>query len=85
MNLCVFAVRDRATDSFGTPFFVASKGQALRSFSDEVNRKVDDNMLNKHSEDYDLYELGTFNSETGLFDAGVPKMISIGKDVLIKE
>lgn len=85
MKLVVVSVRDRAVDNFGTPFFVVSKGQAIRSFSDEINRKADDNMLNRHPEDYDLYELGEFDNDSGAFEVSTPKMIAIGKDCFIKE
>jgi len=81
-NVC--SVRDRAVDSYGNPFFVQAVGQAVRSFSDEINRRADDNQLNKHPEDFDLYTLGTFNSDTGLFDTGVPRQIAVGKDVFLK-
>lgn len=81
----VVAVRDRASDTFGNPFYVVSRGQAIRSFSDEVNRSASDNMLFQHPEDFDLYVLGSFDDDTGMFDTGVPEMIAIGKDLRIDE
>jgi len=85
MKRIVMAVRDRATDSFGSPFYVVARGQAIRSFSDEVNRAAPDNGLYAHPEDYDLYELGEFDDDTGLFATGSPKQIAIGKDLRVKE
>lgn len=82
MNYHVCVIRDRATDSFGTPIFVMHIGQAIRSFSDEINSKSKDSQLAQHPEDFDLYTLGTFNADTGLFDVGSPRQIAIGKDVL---
>lgn len=81
MKLFIACVRDRATDQFGNPMFLVNAGQAIRSFSDEVNRKADDNQLFRHSDDFDLYELGVYDTDSGLFETGVPKMISIGKSV----
>lgn len=75
----VVAVRDRAVDAFGQPFFVAALGEALRSFGDEVNRS--DSVLNAHPEDYDLYELGSFDDVNGkLLPLDQPRMVAVGKD-----
>lgn len=74
-----FSVRDRATISFLDPFFVNHKGMAERMFADAVNDPA--TPLNKHPEDYDLYELGTFDDGTGLFEKCVPQQISAGKSV----
>lgn len=82
MRLFICSIRDRAVDSFGTPFFVQAVGQAIRSFSDEVNRVASDNQFNKHPEDFDLYELGHFDTDTGHFDCHAPRMIGIGKDLI---
>ena len=81
MILFVYCVRDRATDQFGNPMFLVNDGQAIRSFSDEVNRDDKENMLNRHSDDFDLYKLGTYDGGTGIFSTHVPEMISIGKQV----
>lgn len=85
MKYLVFAIRDRATDQFGNPMVLVNQGQAIRSFSDEVNRDAADNMLCKHSDDFDLYMLGSYNSDSGLFETGVPEMIAIGKSLKLKE
>lgn len=81
MKLLVFAVRDRAVDAFMTPMFLQAVGQAVRMFSDEVNRDAADNVMFKHPDDYDLYQLGVYDGDTGLFETGVPEQICIGKTV----
>lgn len=81
MKLYVMSIRDRATDSFGVPFFVPAIGQGVRSFTDEVNREAQDNQFNKHAEDFDLYVLGYYDQDTGLFSTDVPRQVAIGKDV----
>lgn len=76
----IVAVRDRAIDSFGTPFFVHTNGQAMRSFNDEINRE--DSAMGAHPEDYDLYELGEYFESTGeILPTVPPRMVAIGKDV----
>lgn len=84
MKRIVMAVRDRAADTYGSPFFVVAVGQGVRSFSDEVNRAAPDNQLYMHPEDFDLYELGSFDDSSGTFETDVPRMRAIGKDVSIK-
>lgn len=80
MRYKIVAIRDRAIDTYGTPFFVASHGQAIRSFGDEINRASDNNNLNKHPEDFDLFALGEYDDQTGEFDAVRPLQIAVGKD-----
>lgn len=69
MKRDVCSVYDRASQLFGQPIFVPSTGVAIRSFSDEVARKGDDNPIAKHPEDYELFHLGTFDDERGTFEA----------------
>lgn len=84
MNLIMFCVRDRATVQFGTPMFLVSSGQAIRSFTDEVNRSAPDNQLFNHPDDFDLYTLGEWDTDTGLFDSKVPEQVATGKQVKIR-
>lgn len=86
MKLTLCTVKDRAADAFGRPMFVRSIGEAIRSFSDEINRKADDNQLFNHSDDFDLFELGEFDDNTGLMTLhDQPKLVSLGKQVKITE
>ena len=84
MKLNICSVKDRAADAFGRPMFVPSTGVAIRSFSDELNRSDADNQLYNHPDDFDLYEFGVFDDNTGLFDLyEQPKLLSLGKQVKI--
>lgn len=83
MKLVIVVVRDRSADVFAQPMFVANRGSAIRSFADQVNDSRDEkNILNRHPEDFDLFELGTYDDSTGLFESGVPKQIAVGKDLV---
>lgn len=84
MKLFVFAVRDRASDQYGNPMFLISAGQAIRSFSDEVNRVAQDNMMYAHPDDFDLYSLGSFDTNTGEFEVSKPEQVAIGKMVKVR-
>lgn len=82
MILKIFAVRDRQGESFAAPMFIPMPGQALRSFSDEINRQAADNPLYAHPDDFDLYQLGEFNTDTGRFDCpSDPVLLSLGKNL----
>ena len=84
MKLRIFAIKDRATDQFGTPMFLISTGQAIRSFADEVNREDKQNQLYTHPDDFDLYDLGEFETDQGRFKTIDPKTITLGKEVKIR-
>lgn len=74
------AVRDRAVDAFMLPICVHAIGQAIRSFTDEVNRP--DSPMRAHPEDYDLYHIGIYDDATARLDPLDPRMIAVGKDCL---
>lgn len=85
MRLIMCAVRDRAADAYARPMFVPSVGIAIRSFSDEVNRKAEDNQMYNHADDFDLYELGEYDDETAKFTIlDTPKQLAIGKQVKVE-
>jgi len=80
----IFSVKDRAADAFGRPLFVPSAGLAIRSFSDEVNRDAADNQMFHHSDDFDLYELGSFDDSTGMITSHPqPVQRALGKQVKV--
>ncbi|WNK13283.1 MAG: nonstructural protein [Microvirus sp.] len=79
MILHICAVLDHATQMYGRPIFVVAKGQAIRSFQDEVLGK--DNEFAKHPTDYVLFYMGTFDDNTGMFAPIMPEMLIRGSDV----
>lgn len=82
MKQIVCAVKDRAADAFGRPFFVSTAGLAIRSFMDEVSRDSADNQLFSHPDDFDLFELGVYDDADGsLFSHDQPKLLMLGKQV----
>lgn len=86
-KLAVCSVMDAAIGVFSAPMFVYLPHQAVRSFTDEVNRpSVGDkvNMLNAHPEDFTLHLLAEFDEETGRFSEpeGGPRVLIRGKDAV---
>lgn len=85
MKMKIYAVKDRATDSYGNPMFLLAVGQALRSFTDEINRNEPQNMMYAHPDDFDLYELGEYETDTGEFETKRPELKIRGKDTKIRQ
>ena len=83
-KLIIVTVRDRAADTFGPPWCTPAIGLAVRSFQEQVNRAAEDNMIYKHPEDFDLFQLGTYDDETATFDVHLPKQVAVGKDMISK-
>lgn len=81
MKLKIYVVRDTATDQYGNPMFLIASGQAMRSFTDEVNRAEKDNQMYMHPDDFELYELGEYETATGKFETKEPELKLRGKDV----
>lgn len=82
--MLIFAVRDSAVESFGTPIFQRTAAEATRSLSDEVNgRGTPNSAIKAHPEDYILYELGAFNQDTGVITPQeTPQQVARAKDLI---
>lgn len=84
MKHAVCAVKDRAVDAYNRPIYVPTIGVAIRSFTDEVNRK--DSELSNHPEDYDLYELGVWDDQTAIYTSlETPRVITRAQDIIVKD
>jgi hypothetical protein len=78
-NIC--AIRDNAIQAYGRPFFAPALGGAIRSFTDEVNNASGDNNLYTHSDDFDLYDMGRYDDNTGeIIPLFPPLLLLRGKD-----
>lgn len=81
MKYVVVSIKDRAADAFGRPAFVPSVGVAIRSFSDEVNRNDSENQMYAHPDDFDLFELASYDDSTGIVEMlEQPKLLILGKN-----
>lgn len=81
MKLLLCSVRDEAVGAFLTPFFVRSRGEAIRSFTDAINDPK--SQFLGHVNDYSLWYIGTWNDEHGELEFdGKPDHIILGAEVL---
>lgn len=71
----VYAVKDRLT-GFLPPTYDYSDGSAIRNFKFAVNNA--DSLFFKSPEDYSLYKIGNYNSDTGKIEAYVDLDFLIG-------
>lgn len=81
MILRMFALKDLKMNLFMNPMFFTSRGQAIRVVADEVNRSQNGSgepptTLQTHPEDIELYEVGEFDTESGVLTSGSPVKVS---------
>ena len=60
----VYSIYDSKAEAYLRPFFVPTKGLALRSVGDEVNNPSSN--LHKYAQDYTLFEIGEYDDSTGI-------------------
>lgn len=77
----IFSVFDDKADLFMPPFYNQQTPVALRVFADACRQ--DDHPFRQNPADYHLYEVGTFNDETGdLMGLSKPVLLIGAADVL---
>lgn len=85
MKYTIISIRDVVANMYSTPTFHQSKGSALRSFGNEVNRADENNTIYKHPNDFEIYALGTFDDETATFEPySTPEQLGLARDYVIK-
>ena len=82
-SLLVFSVFDTKADAFLPPFFMATKGMALRAFMDAVADEK--HQFRLHAADYSLFHLGFFDEKKGQFqNLAAPDVMALAIDLLSK-
>lgn len=76
MVINLFSVFDSKATSFGNPFSDQQPASAIRNFSDAVNDDSNpNNMWHKHPEDFSLFQIGQFDTDTGELIPSLPKSL----------
>lgn len=82
--LKVYSVFDSKVGAFMHPFFMRSRGEALRGWIDAVNDPQ--TQFNKHPEDFSLMELGEYDERTGKFANEItPVSLGVGVEFIRRE
>lgn len=63
MKMAMVSIYDVKAEAWTAPMFFQAPGQAIRSFSDAVNKA--DSEFAAHPEDYTLFMMGEFDPQTG--------------------
>lgn len=80
MILEAYACYDTKVEAFMTPYFFRSKGEALRAFGEAANDPKSD--MSKHSGDYVLHRLGTYDDSNGRLDGRLEPICVVAELVL---
>lgn len=82
----MFSTFDRASESFSPPFAAPHAGVAIRGFSDAIGNVQRNTDISNHPDDYDLFEIGTFDNETGRLEPHIEgkKLLVQGKQVALQ-
>jgi len=72
----IFVVYDSAAEAHGTPFFLRSTGEAVRSFTQAAHDAQ--TLVSKYPEQFTLFEIGTYDEISGQIEM-FPVHKSLGK------
>lgn len=70
----LYSVKDKRAKEFGAIMALPTDAHAVRSFTQEVNRKDEHNMLNQFPDDFAMYSVGNFDQDTGQI-TGEPQLL----------
>jgi len=76
----VYSIYDSKCEFYTQPFMVRAKGEAIRAFSDLAND--DKTQVGQHPEDFTLFQLATFDENTGKYESLLtPKSICLANEM----
>lgn len=76
----MYSVYDAKSESYTLPFFDHAQGRALRTFADCVQDP--EHQFGKHPEDYTLFDVGTYDDDTGTITQNTIVSIATGHTLL---
>lgn len=87
MTTRLYSIRDDKIAEFGAPVRGEKDSAMIRQFGDLI--LADDtrnkSVLQLHPEDFSLWFVGEFDTETGAFASAVPSCLARGSDFLINK
>ena len=76
----LYSVFDQKAETFMPPFCVPTKGLAIRAFEDCVNS--DTHHFGQHPSDYTLFQVESFDTDTGVMGSQCKRSIGNGVEFL---
>ena len=73
----VYSIRDKYT-GFMQPSLDVNDQAAVRNFANAIKSANDGSIMAFAPADFDLYKLGTFDSDKGIFETQIPEFIIAG-------
>ena len=81
MKYSIYSIRDKHM-GFTQPLLYMNDQLSIRGFANSVNNAPVGSDLGFAPGDFDLYKLGTFDTDSGLFDCGIPEFMISGTAVV---
>lgn len=75
MKLNIYAIYDSKIEAYMQPFFMRTKGEALRAWEELANDSKSN--ISKHPADFTLFEIGEYDDQTGAVKANEAR-VNIG-------
>ncbi len=66
MQKKIYTIHDSKAEAFMNPFFLNSKGEAIRTFTEAVNDPQ--STISKYPDDFTLFEIGIYDTDDGLIE-----------------
>lgn len=79
----IYAVKDIVADEFQPPFFVKNDAVAIKEFGKACDNK--ETLWHQFPNDYSLYALGEFDTETGSINSSSLKQLANASQFVNKE
>lgn len=80
MKYQIYSIYDTAVESFMSPFFVKTEGEALRGFRDAAQNT--DTPIGKHPADYHLFKIGEYTDHDGDLRSCPPVSIMLALEAI---
>ncbi len=83
MKLEAYSIYDSKSKIFSPPFFLRSRGEAIRAFSTTAGDKT--NNVGKFPEDFTLFQVGHYDDNTGALTQGKLDSIGLASQFVVEE
>lgn len=78
----IMAVYDLKAEAFERPFFCRSTAEGERMLANDVNSEKRESNLSLHPEDYQLFELGSWDEVSGVIQVlEKPRLVKSGEQL----